>query len=132
MSYPNELYHHGIKGMKWGVRRYQNKDGILTAAGKKRADRASLKNEKKQLRKDVRDYGKAKQYTDFKIDNDGRIHDIRNRGDEMLNDLRAKKGKKYADQVLESYERRETAIGIGALAGSAVAIVGYGWIYAHL
>lgn len=32
-----ELYHHGIKGMKWGVRRYQNKDGTLTAAGKRRA-----------------------------------------------------------------------------------------------
>lgn len=31
-----ELYHWGIKGMKWGVRRYQNKDGSLTAAGKKR------------------------------------------------------------------------------------------------
>ena len=30
------LYHHGIKGMKWGVRRYQNKDGSLTPAGKKR------------------------------------------------------------------------------------------------
>lgn len=30
------LYHHGIKGMKWGVRRYQNKDGTLTAEGKRR------------------------------------------------------------------------------------------------
>ena len=30
------LIHHGIKGMKWGVRRYQNTDGSLTAAGKKR------------------------------------------------------------------------------------------------
>ena len=32
----DELYHYGIKGQKWGIRRYQNKDGSLTAAGKKR------------------------------------------------------------------------------------------------
>lgn len=31
-----ELYHHGILGQKWGVRRFQNKDGSLTSAGKKR------------------------------------------------------------------------------------------------
>lgn len=31
-----ELYHWGIKGQKWGVRRYQNPDGTLTAAGRKR------------------------------------------------------------------------------------------------
>ena len=31
-----KLEHHGIKGMRWGVRRFQNKDGSLTPAGKKR------------------------------------------------------------------------------------------------
>lgn len=38
-----ELYHWGVKGMKWGVRRYQNKDGSLTKAGKKRYDDESTR-----------------------------------------------------------------------------------------
>ena len=42
-----ELMHWGVKGMRWGVRRYQNKDGSLTAAGKKR--RAKLEGELEKL-----------------------------------------------------------------------------------
>lgn len=38
----NELYHHGIKGQKWGRRRFQNKDGTLTPAGKKRYERDAM------------------------------------------------------------------------------------------
>lgn len=36
IAYPSELYHHGIKGQKWHLRRYQNYDGTLTSAGKER------------------------------------------------------------------------------------------------
>jgi len=49
----NYLAHHGIKGQRWGVRRYQNEDGTLTSAGRKRYDdsderdrRASVKRQR--------------------------------------------------------------------------------------
>ena len=45
----SELYHWGVKGMKWGVRRYQNKDGSLTAAGKRRFKSVASDEKKQQL-----------------------------------------------------------------------------------
>lgn len=59
----NHLEHHGIIGMKWGVRRYQNKDGTLTNVGKKRyssdverpSPNASKKTDTSSTSKSVRD-----------------------------------------------------------------------------
>ena len=43
-----ELYHHGIKGQKWGVRRFQNKDGSLTPAGRRRYDEPNVGRKTKE------------------------------------------------------------------------------------
>lgn len=55
----SELQHHGTKGMKWGVRNYQNKDGSLTAAGRKRYGDYDGPPKKKVSRKVQRQRKKA-------------------------------------------------------------------------
>ena len=57
-----ELYHHGIKGQKWGQRRFQNKDGSWTPAGRQRyseGGQADLKAKKKAMKTAKKEYSKS-------------------------------------------------------------------------
>ena len=69
-----ELLHTGVKGMKWGVRRYQNKDGSLTPLGKKRyaKELAKLEAEKKRVRQQELTAKKIKKLDDMRKDLDER------------------------------------------------------------
>lgn len=57
--YQNELFHHGVKGQKWGVRRYQNLDGSLTAEGRRHYGYGEGRNKAKVGMKDIGGYGTA-------------------------------------------------------------------------
>lgn len=58
------LAHHGIKGQRWGVRRYQNPDGTLTAAGRRRVKRAEKQHER--VMQATSKYKQKKEYKKFK------------------------------------------------------------------
>lgn len=68
MAY-DELYHWGIKGQKWGVRRYRNEDGTLTEDGKKRYLRKIDKRSRKNNLKGSRDSKVLKEARSKNIDN---------------------------------------------------------------
>ena len=55
----NELYHHGILGQKWGVRRYQNDDGSLTEEGRARYGVGSSKKTRSSASKYAKDLNKT-------------------------------------------------------------------------
>lgn len=102
-DYNKELYHFGVKGMKWGVRRYQNKDGSLTEAGKKRANADYTDKQRKQ---DRAFYGNNAEKRINKKMNDGygikgaRHYEVERKEKREKAVATAKKGAKKAAKVL--------------------------------
>lgn len=114
-----ELYHFGIKGMKWGIRRYQNKDGSLTPAGKRRA----ADNEKKHAMKN--DVKNRRSLSDADLKK--KIERIKM--EKQLKELTAEEiapGKKFVSEVLSSSGKKvATALVTGAtLYGVKTAMTG--------
>lgn len=75
-----ELYHWGIKGMRWGVRRYQNKDGSLTKAGQRRYNKemARLKSEEQVVKNKERTQTKISKLTKKEAELDARNRALKN------------------------------------------------------
>lgn len=94
----NNLSHHGIKGMKWGRRRYQNEDGSLTPAGKARVSKQYRKISK-AVNRDVR-----KKYNSMYVNAYNKAADYMNGGgiDKFNKTQRKKYGENYAKR--DGYE----------------------------
>ena len=88
-GYPNELYHHGVLGMKWGVRKYRDANGNYTTSGKKKylVDKTA---------KTQRDIDSFKPIKNGLKDKNGRILLSKEDVSNSVNSLKATKAKKEA------------------------------------
>lgn len=102
----DELQHHGTKGMRWGVRRYQNKDGSLTPAGKKHYAKESekLKAEEKKLREEKKTLENKKK-TQAKFD---KLDEKKAKLEAERNALKAEQKKLKKGEKDESDKPKET------------------------
>lgn len=117
------LMHHGVKGQKWGVRRYQNENGSYTDAGKKRRKEGQSQSSEKTLRSSTRKERHV--MSDEELDN--RIKRIEK--EIRLKDLEMKnvdEGRIYCNNLLKSIGTKviTTVAAGGILYGVKAAISG--------
>lgn len=102
----SELYHYGVKGMKWGVRRYQKKDGSLTSTGKRRYSYRDLSDDNLESTKKLKAHWDKYNDEIKKFDQDNRLKD-----NEWLdsNGRLSEKARKYMSKSESIYNRYNKA-----------------------
>ena len=113
----NYLQHFGVKGMKWGVRRYQNKDGTLTPNGKKRYRSLTINQNEPEIHND---YARRHSKKSISQMSDAELKDRINRMQmeqqySQLNNY-SKRGKIQVDKIVKA------GTTIATLSGTAITI----------